>query len=320
MKLIKKFDDYKEQYFSIPLHTSHKSIYDKFPDNVRDLNNIIFYGPEGIGKYTQALVSINKYSSSNLTYEKKISINFNKAQYYIKISDIHYEVDMSLLGCNTKLLWNEIYNQIIDIVLTKNNETGIIFCKNFQNISKELLEIFYSYMQTKHECKAKIIFVILTSQLSFIPENIIKRSKLIKYSRPTRKQYNSCLNDKMGNKINLNKITNINNLLSKSYSLMSPHENICNKIIKNIIEVEHSNFLELREILYDIFIYDLDIYTCMLYILQNLISLKRIKTLHIPDLFKQTNIFLQYYNNNYRPIYHLESYVYYLIKIVHDFK
>jgi hypothetical protein len=44
---------------------------------------------------------------------------------------------------------------------------------------------------------------------------------------------------------------------------------------------------------------------------------------HLPNqlqLVKETGLFLQYYNNNYRPIYHLEKYIYSLMSIVHKIK
>ena len=41
-------------------------------------NNFIIYGPPGIGKYSQALKFISFFSNSNLKYEKKTSINYDK--------------------------------------------------------------------------------------------------------------------------------------------------------------------------------------------------------------------------------------------------
>ena len=39
-----------------------------------------------------------------------MNINIHKKkQYTFKISDIHFEIDMELLGCNAKVLWNEVY-------------------------------------------------------------------------------------------------------------------------------------------------------------------------------------------------------------------
>ena len=37
------------------------------------------------------------------------------------------------------------------------------------------------------------------------------------------------------------------------------------------------------------------------------------------NIYIETFSFLQYYNNNYRPIYHLENYLYSLINKIHGF-
>ena len=125
---MKYFETHFEDYINVKetLHPKLEKIYNKFPKKLFNLKNIIFYGPKGVGKYTQMLKSIKRYSPTELKYEKKISITYNKLPYFFKISDIHYEVDMSLLGCNSKLLWHEIYLQIIDIVSAKNDKVCII--------------------------------------------------------------------------------------------------------------------------------------------------------------------------------------------------
>ena len=99
---------------------------------------------------------------------------FNKQTFNFKLSDVHIEIDMSLLGCNAKILWNEIYNKIIDIAFTKPNGCFIIVCLNFQSIHSELLENFYSYMQTFHLSLIKLKFILVTEELSFINNNIIE--------------------------------------------------------------------------------------------------------------------------------------------------
>jgi hypothetical protein len=76
-------------------------------------------------------------------------------------------------------------------------------------------------------------------------------------------------------------------------------------------------FLELRDQLYDIFIYHLDVTDCIWYIVEHLIRTKKLKQEDTNDILLKTYTFLQYYNNNYRPIYHLESYIFYLIMKVH---
>jgi len=67
---------------------------------------LILYGPAGVGKYTQMLQIIKAYSSSQLKVEKRLTIN-TSTTFYIKMSDIHYEVDMDLLVCNAKVLWDD---------------------------------------------------------------------------------------------------------------------------------------------------------------------------------------------------------------------
>jgi hypothetical protein len=74
--------------------------------------------------------------------------------------------------------------------------------------------------------------------------------------------------------------------------------------------------LKFRDLLYDIFIYNLNITECIFYILSTLIKEKRIKEEYFTDIMKQTYSFFKFYNNNFRPIYHVELYLYYLIKIM----
>ena len=132
------FEEYINSNKKISLHPKLNKLYESFPEKICDLKNMIFYGPKGVGKYTQVLSCIKKYSNSDLKYEKRITVNYEKDQYIIlKISDIHYEVDMLLLGCNSKLLWNEMYNQIIDIVSARVEPYGIIVCKYFHKIHSE---------------------------------------------------------------------------------------------------------------------------------------------------------------------------------------
>jgi len=101
--------------------------------------------------------------------------------------------------------------------------------------------------------------------------------------------------------------------------LMLQYKIICNKIIHNIVNINELQFLKFRDILYDIFIYNLDISDCIWYILSRLIEENRIKREHLSTILKKTYCFFQYYNNNYRPIYHVENYLLNLVKIIHNF-
>ena len=319
---MKFFETHFEEYITESnrenLHPKLNKIYQKFPKKIMELKNLIFYGPCGTGKYTQMLKSIKRYSPSELKYEKKISLTYNKNQYFFKISDIHYEVDMSLLGCNSKLLWHDIYQQIIDIISAKTDKSGIIVCKNFQDIHSELLDNFYSYMQKNSSPIIDLKFIIITEEISFFPDNILNCCEIINVSRPTKNAYVKCVKAKFPSKIKLENITNIKMLHFNNEELMLQYKIICNKIINNIININDLIFLKFRDTLYDIFIYNLDISDCIWYILSTLIQKDLIKRDKMSKILINTYTFFQYYNNNYRPIYHVEKYFLYLAKIIHN--
>jgi hypothetical protein len=313
------FEEYINENNRINLHPKLDKIYKKFPKKMQDLKNVILFGPSGTGKYTQMLKLIKRYSPTELKYEKKISLTYNKQQYFFKISDIHFEIDMSLLGCNSKLLWHEIYQQIIDIISAKTEKSGIIVCKYFHEIHSELLDNFYSYIQKNNIINVDLKFIIITKELSFIPDNILNCCEIIHISRPSKAAYTKCINNKFPNKLKLENITNIKMLHLYNEDLMLQYKIICNKIILNLINIHNLNFLKFRDILYDIFIYNLDITECVWYILSVLIEENKIQSEDLSNILIKTYVFYQYYNNNYRPIFHVEKYFLYLAKIIHKF-
>jgi len=358
------YDDYIVSNEKVSLQPKIMNIINNIlPNDFNDFKNIIFYGLSGSGKYTCALSLVKKYSLSNLKYEKKINIQFSKQEYCFKISDIHYEIDMSLLGCNSKLLWHEIYSQIVDIISLKTDKKGIIMCKNFNEIQIELLDNFYSYMQSNIYSNVNIKFLLITESISFIPENIIKCSNIINFSRPTKKLYtliynnniihnsannslhnsvnllnnsdvkNECLkktdikkeHSSLGQKTedflsqdNLKKINNIKNLFCSIENPIKHYQYISNKIVNEYIcnNSKKINFLKLRELIYDIFVYNLNVNEIIFNILFLLTEKYDFDNIQFTEILTKTYKFLKYYNNNYRPIYHAELYIYHLINII----
>ena len=313
------FEEYITKVDANNLHNKLTKVYSRFPKTLDKLGNLIFYGPSGVGKYSQMLYAIKKYSPSELKYEKKLSILFNKQTYFFKISDIHYEIDMSLLGCNSKLLWHDIYQQIVDIISAKNEKSGIIVCKEFHNIHNELIENFYSYMQENNSSAINIKFILLTEEISFVPDSILNCCEIVTIPRPTKTAYSKCIDEKIPTDMKVEHITNIKNLHVNVSELMYPYKIMCDKILNEMINVDELKFLKFRDLLYDIFIYNLDITDCIWYILSSLIQQKRIIKKDISIILVKTYNFLKYYNNNYRPIYHLESYLFYLTSVIHGY-
>ena len=302
------FVDYVSNVNNSTLHPKLKTIYSKLPENIDDLPNLIFYGPSGAGKYSQALSVINKYSSTNLKYEKKLVLQLSKQTFNIKISDTHFEVDMELLGCNSKNNWNEIYSKILDIIESSKIRKGIILCKNFHSINNELLDVFYSYTQYNPDIK----YVLLTTELSFIPDIILNKCIIINvpmYSKSLLKKNLKCKKTESSN------IKYIKGELTELDGLYKP---IYDRLLNTIKDYNSLSYSELREIIYDILIYKNDINDVIWYVIKDLINCGLLKTEKLGDVLFKTIQFFQLYNNNYRPIYHLENYFYYLVIVVHE--
>lgn len=350
------YEEYIESLNKYNIHPNLLSKYKDFPKNISKFGNMVVYGPSGSGKYTQVLNIIRKYSQNDLKYDKKITIHTEKQDYTYHISDVHYEIDMSLLGCNAKILWHEIFLQIVDILSVKNEKVGIILCKNFHTIHKELLDIFYSYLQHFNHDQSiiKIHFILLTEHVSFIPNNILKCCEILKIPRPSKKEYSIISNNNFNSEIvtNTSFINRINNIKNKktisdfnlidyvdidsilnakevkSFDLIQNIDDvpkdifnkICDSIIQKMISPDKIVFTAFRDIIYDILIYNLDVTECIWYLIQYFIENEQISKNDISDILNKTFTFLKYYNNNYRPIHHLESILFYFIIKIHNIK
>jgi hypothetical protein len=312
------FEDYIVEQNKYNLHKELVNIYNDLPDTLENHNNLILYGPKGCGKYTQALTYIQKFSPTNLKYERRMFVDFQKKNYTIKISDVHFEIDMDLLGCHAKLLWNTIYYHILDILNSRQERHGIILCKNFHTIHSELLDIFYSYMQTLKHKNIDLTYIILTEQTSFIPDNILNRSIIVPVKRATKEAYGKCIGKVIPKTIILSKINNIKNLKTRNYDIMKSPDNYSKRLINIIENYKTLQFIEIRNTIYNLLIYGIDVPACLWLVVVHFIKNKKLTGDNINLFLEKLYSFFKYYNNNYRPIYHLESIIYYLINIVHE--
>jgi len=310
------FEDYIVSNSISSLHSVIERNYKKYPDKMEDIHNIVFYGPPGSGKYTQSLLLLKNYSPSELKYDKRVTITSNKVTSYYKISDIHIEVDMGMLGCNAKGIWHDIFTHFNDIINAKSNKVGFILCKNFHEIHNELLDIFYSYMQRSLK-KNPVKFILITESVSFIPDNIIECCEVINIPRPSRTAYNTCLGRRMPSGLNLSELENIKNI-KDNLDLVDMYKSICEKIIYHIDADNISKWSEFRDNIYEIFTYNVDVHKCVWYILSHVLSMY--KELNTCKIMENTYTFLKFFNNNYRPIYHLEWYFLFLKSEIMKYK
>jgi hypothetical protein len=218
-----------------------------------------------------------------------------------------------ITGYKEILLYNNIPQLSINLVQTALNSliTSLSGYTNQDEIN--------SYMQQNYNSSINLKFLIITEEISFIPDNILNCCEIINISRPSKTSYVKCVKNKISKNIINEDITNIKILKFQNEELIVNHKIICNKIINNLINIDELNFLKFRDILYDIFIYDLNITNCVWYILTILVKQNRIKNEDFAKIMIKTYCFFQYYNNNYRPIYHLENYLFFISKIIHGF-
>lgn len=307
------------------------------------LTNVMYYGPNGVGKYACALHYISKFSPSKLGYEKKMTVESSKGEIIIKISDIHFEIDMGLLGCNSKQIWNDIIKHIHEVTSLRKATRSFILCKNFHNIHNELLEVFYSYMQTTSRAN-RIQYIITTNCLSFIPDNIVKRCLCINVPRPTKQSLSMI--HKIPKTLELCDIHSIKKWRNGVSG--SLHDNLVNELIEIISNLgrrkeyckEKSDVVNdydatksttsvteqlrihdyalTRDRIYDITVMNFNISDVIWDIFKKLVMMDRIpedKSLCVMDEIYRI---LELLSNNYRPIYHLERYIYFLATIVNE--
>ena len=274
-----------------------------------------------------------------------------KHEFVYRISDIHYEIDMATLGCNSKLIWHDLFFQIVDIVSVSTDKIGIIVCKNFHAIHNELLDIFYSYMRHPlHHINIKIKFILVSEHIGFIPDNILNICQIIPVKRPTKETYqqmskihNKSFSDGLTfdktnrtiifhknkteeilNEIDIHHITNTKEI--HSFTLLKNTSEIpvdvfniiSDTILENILHPQTLKITELRNNLYDLLIYNIDVTECIWYLFTTLIHQDWFtKKEYITNITNEIFAFLKYYNNNYRSIYHLESIILSIINKIH---
>ena len=155
-------------------------------------------------------------------------------------------------------------------------------------------------------------------QISSKPNNVQKhtqeRSEIKSSSKKKIQKILECLDPEY--------IMNIKE--TESFSLMNdgseiPKDNfntICNNIIQELLQYNTLSFTQFRDTIYDILVYNLDVPECLWYVISYFIQRNIFTENEIDGIMEKTYVFLKQYNNNYRPIYHLESIFFYIITII----
>ena len=113
---------------------------------------------------------------------------------------------------------------------------------------------------------------MLCENVCFFPQNLIDRCNIIRFSSIKK-----------------------NKIIKQKDKILSYH----NEIILDLIKSNTINYQTLRDLIYDMFIKQYCIYNLIWYLIKEL-NITNIKTL------ENINSCCKLYNNNYRPIYHIE--------------
>lgn len=272
------------------------------PDKKR---NLIIYGASGSGKYYQALYYLKQFSPTDLKYESKVSILYNKEEYFYRVSDIHIEIDIELLGCQAKALWNTIYKYINNMTFLHNEI--FILCKNFHHINDDLYDIFDCYMQKNYYKETKIHYILITQSVSNIHDRISNKCCILHISRPQK----TILQQVM--KI---KYKEYDQLIELKHDTIEYGNKTINSICKIIIE-KNTTIKIIREKLYDLLTYNISLWKLIHQIIEQLRIAKLLTNDNCLEVYTLIFKTIKLYNNNYREIFHLESLVVNLIILIH---
>lgn len=320
---------------------------------ISHMPNMLITGSQGVGKYHFALSLLQHLSPSRLRIYKKISVE-SKNTYLIPASDIHYEVDFAQMIINAKTIWMDILKSIMDIVTTKH---AVIMCKNIHQMNEELLDIFY-YLMPKVDT-IKWLFIsehtdFIPNEIISICQRIsLKRPTKQFYLSLREKLQHGEYTPHARLDANIENIKNINmiyetipiDVIEKIHYVKehSSHilENeivhthtakitdsfgkipIANTLATILISNEEYNITEIREHLYHILTYHIPLEDVMMAVYDQLVKERTrigLNETHMMKICELNLDVLNYYKNNYRPIYHLEKWFYSLVEILYKDK
>lgn len=252
--------------------------------NSDDYYSIIMYDVDKCRNYSKTMKVLENISPSKMKYSRKKEILFNNNEYKFIMSDCHIEIDFNLLGVNETNIFIEVMNQIT-ITRLMTNGTFVIVLLNFECIKKELLKIMYSFMNKKMK------MIILTNQVGFIPETILENSYIKRWNREKTYDYKSFDID------------------YKSNELLKP--------MMNILEKTHSevNLLKTRNQCYEFLVKNNDIHFVLSCLVRECLRGGIIKSHDIIHVFHEFVHNIERYNNNYRSIFHVENFMYFLMSL-----
>jgi replication factor C subunit 3/5 len=283
----------------------------------RKLNNLIFYGKPGSGKYTRAKCLLKEFFGEDVMkirlIKRKILLKKSSIDLNVLCSNNHIELDLSE-NVNDHLIIYDIVKSIPDCNLT------IILLKNAQNLSEKAQSVICNILD-KNLKKCKFVFCCTKSIFS---KKIFSYCDQIRVPSPSYEDVKKIINF-VGKKENMkipeiflndiitNSDFNIKNVLmflqasfikGEPYELIYPDwkikvQDLCHKIKNKDICM-----VNLRSILHNLLISNINVELILEQILFHFLNTD--KQLEALELFNKYTLRAQ---NGQKLIYHLEAFV-----------
>lgn len=294
--------------------------------------NCIFYGAYGSGKMVMAKYLINKYfNNDNLVYSnKRIFYNIKDEEFDIQKSIHHYEIDCNNFNLNDKKFIVEFISEISKTNNINNNKIKIIIIKNAENLSYNT-QIIISKLIENLYINSRFIFIC--HSLNRLMCKLKTHCLIMNIRKPSNDNIDSVLShiateEKISLEI-LDEISskcdnNINSaiLMLQQYQFSNEITNYFNyrsyiyQFINIIMNYNEKDIDKLRDEIYNLLIYDINIYNLLELFLIHIYNQKDIDRSRKFMILTAITNYSFIINKGYRQIYHYELLFYSIINIL----
>lgn len=166
-----------------------------------EMSSLILHGPEGAGKLfliRKRLHDIFAEQAKTRLFEQEIKINSNTYPFYMRYSNVHYEIDISDLVGNERLILLSVLNSLKENPTSSLLSYKIIVIRHAHNISRDTWLSLRKLMETNIE---SMRFIFTTHSLVSIPEPIRSRTVSIFIPFKTKEEIEELFGDSIGYEI-----------------------------------------------------------------------------------------------------------------------